>query len=124
MGESRGDPRRPVVQLSAGNIRRKVEPGVRVDIRDVKGRFPRGRPSRRIRIRRRSGQRTAVTHSSDEFILDWLLNSPSGVHLVSRVIVSPSHVKRVINALKENLDKYEKQFGSINETVSVDHKFH
>jgi len=65
-----------------------------------------------------------VTHSSDEFILDWLLNSPSGVHLVSRVIVSPSHVKRVINALKENLDKYEKQFGSVKETPSLDHKFH
>jgi hypothetical protein len=65
-----------------------------------------------------------ATHSSDEFILDWLLNSPSGVHLVSRIIVSPSHIKRVIHALKENLDKYEKQFGSIKDTVSLDHKFH
>jgi len=65
-----------------------------------------------------------AAHSADEFILDWLLNSPSGVHLVSRIIVSPSHIKRVIQALKENLDKYEKQFGSITETVSVDHKFH
>jgi hypothetical protein len=65
-----------------------------------------------------------ATHSSDEFILDWLLNSPSGVHLVSRIIVSPSHIKRVIHALKENLDNYEKQFGSVKETVSLDHKFH
>jgi hypothetical protein len=65
-----------------------------------------------------------ATHSADEFILDWLLNSPSGVHLVSRVIVSPPHFKRVINALKENLDKYEKQFGTIKEVVTVDHKFH
>lgn len=65
-----------------------------------------------------------ASHSADEFILDWLLNSPSGVHLVSRIIVSPSHVKRIIHALKENLDKYEKQFGTIKEIVSMDQKFH
>jgi hypothetical protein len=65
-----------------------------------------------------------ASHSADEFILDWLLNSPSGVHLVSRIIVSPSHVKRIIRALKENLDNYEKQFGNIKETVAVEHKFH
>ncbi|HBB15698.1 MAG: hypothetical protein A3J94_01420 [Syntrophus sp. RIFOXYC2_FULL_54_9] len=65
-----------------------------------------------------------AAHSADEFILDWLLNSPSGVHLVSRIIVTPSHVKRIIHALNENLDKYEKQFGSIKDIVSIDHKFH
>jgi hypothetical protein len=65
-----------------------------------------------------------VSHSVDEFILDWLLNSPNGTHLLSRIIVSPAHIKRIINALKENLDNYEKQFGSIKETMSVDHKFH
>jgi hypothetical protein len=65
-----------------------------------------------------------ASHSADEFILDWLLNSPSGVHLVSRIIVTPSHVKRIIHVLKDNLDKYEKQFGSIKEIVSIDHKFH
>jgi hypothetical protein len=65
-----------------------------------------------------------VSHSVDEFILDWLLNSPNGTHLLSRIIVSPAHVKRIINALKENLDNYEKHFGSIKETMSVDHKFH
>jgi hypothetical protein len=65
-----------------------------------------------------------AAHSADEFILDWLLNCPSGVHLVSRIIVTPSHVKRIIHALKENLDKYEKQFGTIKEIVSMDHKFH
>ena len=65
-----------------------------------------------------------AAHSADEFILDWLINSPSGVHLVSRIIVTPSHMKRIIDVLKENLDKYEKQFGSIKEPVSTDHKFH
>lgn len=65
-----------------------------------------------------------TSHSADEFILDWLLNSPSGVHLVSRIIVTPTHLKRIIRALNDNLDKYEQQFGSVLETATVDHKFH
>lgn len=65
-----------------------------------------------------------VSHSSDEFILDWLLNSPNGAHLVSRVIVSPAHIKRIINALKENLDNFEKQFGGIREINAGDQQFH
>jgi hypothetical protein len=65
-----------------------------------------------------------AAHTADEFILDWLINSPSGVHLVSRIIVTPSHLKRIIDVLKENLDKYEKQFGNLKEPVPADHKFH
>jgi hypothetical protein len=65
-----------------------------------------------------------VAHGADEFILDWLLNSPNGTHLVSRIIVSPAHIKRVIHALQENLDNYEKQFGSVREISSGDQKFH
>ena len=65
-----------------------------------------------------------VAHGADEFILDWLLNSPNGVHLVSRIIVSPAHIKRIIDALKENLDNYEKQFGSVREISLGDQKFH
>ena len=65
-----------------------------------------------------------VSHGIDEFILDWLLNSPNGVHLVSRIIVTPAHVKRIIDALKENLDNYEKQFGSVREINVGDPKVH
>jgi hypothetical protein len=65
-----------------------------------------------------------VSHGIDEFILDWLLNSPNGVHLVSRIIVTPAHVKRIIDALKENLDNYEKQYGAVREIGAGDHKFH
>jgi len=56
-----------------------------------------------------------ISYGPDEFILDWRLNSPNGAHLVSRIIVSPNHIKRIIDTLKENLDNYEKQFGSIRE---------
>ena len=65
-----------------------------------------------------------VAHSADEFILDWLINSPSGVHLVSRIIVTPAHMKRVIGVLKDNLDKYERQFGTVKEPATVEQKFH
>lgn len=65
-----------------------------------------------------------VSHGADEFILDWLLNSPNGAHLVSRIIVSPAHIKRIIDALKENLDNYEKKFGAVREISTGDQKFH
>lgn len=65
-----------------------------------------------------------VSHGDEEFIIDWLLNSPNGVHLVSRIIVTPAHVKRIIDALKENLDNYEKQLGCAREIKASDQKFH
>ena len=65
-----------------------------------------------------------VSHGADEFMLDWFLNSPNGAHLVSRIIVSPSHLKRIIGTLKENLDNYEKQFGGIGEIKIDDQAVH
>ena len=54
-----------------------------------------------------------VSHSPDEFMLDWLLNSPNGTHLVSRIIVSPGNLKRTIEALKTNLKQYEDEYGVV-----------
>jgi hypothetical protein len=65
-----------------------------------------------------------VSHGADEFILDWLLNSPNGAHLVARIIVSPAHLKSIVGALKENLDNYEEQFGSVRDINLGDSKFH
>lgn len=65
-----------------------------------------------------------ATHSSEEFILDWLLTAPNGAHLTSRIIVSPGHVKRIIKALQENLDNYEKAFGPVKETEPSEQRFH
>lgn len=58
-----------------------------------------------------------VTHTGEEFILDWLFNSPNGMHLASRIIVTPGHLKRVIEALSDNLRKYENTFGEVGETL-------
>ncbi len=65
-----------------------------------------------------------IAHSGEEFILDWILNSPSGMHLVSRIIVTPGHIKRIVGALAENLRRYEMQFGTVTALEAPDQKFH
>jgi len=56
-----------------------------------------------------------ILHTKEEFILDFFLVSPPTGVLGSRVIMSPGHIKRMTNALKENIEKYEGQFGKIEE---------
>ncbi len=74
--------------------------------------------------RGRYSNNMAVSHSPEEFIIEWLLNSPSGTHLVSRIIVSPGHMKRIIDAFSENLRKYESNFGSVRVIEKKDQAFH
>ncbi len=56
-----------------------------------------------------------ITHSSSEFILDFVRVMPgvpkAGVQ--SRIIVAPEHAKRLLRALEDNIAKYERVFGSI-----------
>ena len=56
-----------------------------------------------------------VTHTQEEFVLDFLNLSPHhGVGIVSsRVIISPGHLKRIIAALQDNVKKYEERFGKV-----------
>lgn len=54
-----------------------------------------------------------VMHTKEEFVLDFLNVFPPSGTLHSRVIVSPSHMKRIVAALTDNLAKYEAQFGSV-----------
>jgi len=75
-------------------------------------------------MRGRYSNSLIVSHSPEEFIMDWLLNSPSGTFLVSRIMVSPGSLKRIINALAENLEKYERQYGPIRVIESGEQKFH
>lgn len=57
----------------------------------------------------------AVTHTREEFILDFISLFPPGGVVNSRIIVSPGHLKRMIRALQENLSRYEKKFGAVLE---------
>ena len=88
-------------------------------------------PSQQIQIntgdelmRGRYSNSLIVSHSPEEFIMDWLLNSPSGTFLVSRIMVSPGSLKRIISALADNLEKYERQYGPIRVIESGEQKFH
>ncbi len=54
-----------------------------------------------------------VSHTQEEFILDFLMIAQPEGALTARVIVSPGHVKRILNALTENIKNYEEKFGPI-----------
>jgi hypothetical protein len=56
-----------------------------------------------------------ITHTREEFILDFInLAPPQGI-VTSRIVTSPGHFKRIIRALVANLERYEESFGTIQE---------
>ena len=56
-----------------------------------------------------------IAHSREEFILDFInLVPPQGV-VTARVVTSPGHLKRIVRALQENLERYEAAHGAIQE---------
>jgi hypothetical protein len=65
-----------------------------------------------------------ASHSPDEFMLDWLLNSPNGPHLVARIILSPANMKRTIETLKISLKQYEDKFGAVKLIEPDEQKVH
>jgi hypothetical protein len=58
-----------------------------------------------------------ITHSETEFIFDFLFIQPNQpkAKLRARIISSPIHTKRFLQALVENIKKYEERFGKIPE---------
>ena len=52
-----------------------------------------------------------IAHGSEEFIIDWILDSPTGAQLVSRIIVTPGHMKRIVDVFLNNLKMYEEKYG-------------
>lgn len=60
-----------------------------------------------------------ISHSPEEFILDFIRVVP-GVQkakVKSRIIVTPQHAKRLLRAMADNLERYERAYGNINELV-------
>ena len=56
-----------------------------------------------------------ITHTREEFILDFInVVPPQGV-VTARIVASPGHLKRIIRALGQNLKLYEDNFGVIAE---------
>ena len=56
-----------------------------------------------------------ITHSSSEFVLDFVRIVPgiSKAQVKSRIIITPEHAKRLLYALRENIDKFEQVHGTI-----------
>ena len=62
-----------------------------------------------------------ISHSSSEFVLDFIRVMPGipKAKVQSRIILTPEHAKRLLNALGENIEKFEALNGPIkiaNET--------
>ena len=63
-----------------------------------------------------------VGHTPEEFILDFMNLFPPAGLLNARIIVSPSHFKRLALAMDENLKRYENEYGTISLAVVPDQK--
>lgn len=59
-----------------------------------------------------------VSHNKEEFILTFLNILPPSGRVAGKIITNPGHMKRMVAALKENLEKYETQFGKIEEAMA------
>ena len=57
-----------------------------------------------------------VNHSNAEFVLDFIFVQPQApkAKVRSRVVTSPVHAKRLLLALQENVQNFEKRFGPID----------
>jgi hypothetical protein len=51
--------------------------------------------------------------TTKEFVMDFMMVIPPVGTVMSRVIVSPGHMKGMIAALEENVKKYEARFETI-----------
>ena len=57
-----------------------------------------------------------ISHSSAEFVIDFIRIVPGvpKAKVKSRIILTPEHAKRLLNALSDNIEKFEQQNGKIN----------
>ncbi len=61
-----------------------------------------------------------ISHSSTEFVVDFLQMLP-GLQkpmVRTRAILTPFHAKRLLNALADNVEKYESVFGRIPDNIN------
>ncbi|HOY31779.1 MAG TPA: DUF3467 domain-containing protein [Bacteroidales bacterium] len=63
-----------------------------------------------------------ITHSHSEFIVDFVKIMPGipKAKVKSRIILTPQHAKRLLNALKDNISKFEDNFGTIDDDNPMD----
>jgi hypothetical protein len=56
-----------------------------------------------------------IAHSNSEFVIDFIRLMPGvpKAKVKSRIVITPEHAKRLLTALKDNIEKYEEVFGDI-----------
>ncbi len=84
--------------------RQRTDTGVEIKIGDAE---LAGRYSNLLRI----------THTREEFILDFVNLVPPQGMVTARIVTSPGHLKRIVQALAQNLARYEEAFGPIPEAA-------
>ncbi len=59
-----------------------------------------------------------IAHSNSEFVIDFIRLMPGvpKAKVKSRIVITPEHAKRLLNALSDNIQKYEDTFGAIKKT--------
>ncbi|SRR5690606_15199067 len=59
-----------------------------------------------------------IAHSNSEFVIDFIRLMPGvpKAKVKSRIVITPEHAKRLLSALKDNIEKYEKTFGAIKKS--------
>ena len=67
-----------------------------------------------------------INHAENEFILDFAFLQPQNpaARVRARLISSPRHTKRLLEALAANLARYEERFGPIDASGPAEPRFH
>jgi hypothetical protein len=57
-----------------------------------------------------------INHTENEFVLDFAFFAPGAprAKVRARIISSPRHTKRLLAAMRTNIEKYEERFGEID----------
>lgn len=52
-----------------------------------------------------------VNHNQEEFQLNFLTVAGESGRVVAKIIMTPGHMVRLLNTIKENIEKYRERFG-------------
>jgi hypothetical protein len=65
-----------------------------------------------------------ISHSETEFVVDFIQVMPGvpKAKVKSRIILNPQHAKRLLFALKDNIEKFEATFGQISINQNIPNK--
>lgn len=62
-----------------------------------------------------------IAHSNSEFVVDFIRTMPNvpKAKVKARVVLTPHHAKRLLQALADNVKRYEAQFGKIDAQENI-----